>query len=708
MTNLNRKMPKCFMNGKSCIYERTIHDTVEDLNSQKDKTSESEKKAFMIMPFDKKLQALYQWEVVPFLKNGGKDKGDDLYKCTPERADDVRQTGYVICEKICKKIQEAHLIVVDLSFDNPNVYYEFGLSVALKKRILPICVKDNLDKRKNEMISSLGFDKIMPYKKFDILEERIEDYIFELEKFDEFDKDLQGNSIRILNIDNIVEFSKNDITPVFPKVENFQYEFGPLYKTAVGNAINSIFSTENKAKNKDLNLYTEFQVKDEILKVESINLPKAKFENIKSALNGCGCILIDITDNININYFWLGFLHGIGSNVIPINRLSKERKSEVPFDIRALWHIIFHEEEPLQLSSSLQDILEFIYIEKAKDLNRRKFWNHILQATEVSVFLGSVYLENLERNTIGDWDYRTAAEITKYLSSSKETIKVTLESPLPKRTQVPDERYINGLKEMLKRNSIIVASSDVNDLTEVALSGIFKRDPFMKISKDDLKFKGYIAYKAYSKPTSIFPEMAFYRRIEGSKEDKRGYILKEGRDEKLYDMPHLYPSISKDSVVKDLLGQLVVARNPFIDGKWIIIVSGISGPSTFGIAQMLTGAVYPEFTINKLNRKNSNFKSIQLLINEYIKTNPSLESYYKADDSTISYDSLSESMLKLLSENASKDGEINALINVGVYYPSKDDTSYSNDDRKIIAWSYSNLTEFLGKEWQNPSNLNLK
>ena len=95
----NRKISKCFMNGKSCIYERTIHETIENQDSK-------DKKAFVIMPFDRKLNALYQWEISPFLCNGGKGKGDDNFRCKPERADDIRQIGFIICEKICKKIRQ--------------------------------------------------------------------------------------------------------------------------------------------------------------------------------------------------------------------------------------------------------------------------------------------------------------------------------------------------------------------------------------------------------------------------------------------------------------------------------------------------------------------------------------------------------------------------------------------------------------------------
>ncbi len=62
------------MNGKSCIYERTIHEVIQrqQPQKQKDQKPQEDKKSFVIMPFDPKLNALYKWEIEPILKNGGK------------------------------------------------------------------------------------------------------------------------------------------------------------------------------------------------------------------------------------------------------------------------------------------------------------------------------------------------------------------------------------------------------------------------------------------------------------------------------------------------------------------------------------------------------------------------------------------------------------------------------------------------------------
>src|SRR5947209_15678557 len=54
---------------------------------------------------------------------------------TPVRADDMAGPGTIL-ERLWQGIQEAEVIVADLTGLNPNVLYEFGLAHAVNKRIL--------------------------------------------------------------------------------------------------------------------------------------------------------------------------------------------------------------------------------------------------------------------------------------------------------------------------------------------------------------------------------------------------------------------------------------------------------------------------------------------------------------------------------------------------------------------------------------------
>lgn len=687
---MERKMGRCFMNGKSCIYERDIDERLTLRHTSKDK------KAFVIMPFGEQLDVLYQWEIAPFLRNGGKEPGDPSYCCTPERADDVRQVGFVICEKICKKVQEADYIVVDVTFDNPNVFYEFGLAAALRKSIVPICAGTKHREREDFLKTRLGIPKLLPYPHFDMLEERISDFVWELDPSYSAFEQMTGDRIAVLSD------IRHKITATGRYRED--YDFGSLCKTAVGTAVSSIFSHENTQRKPELRLYDKSRVKM-ILKPLSSDLSEASYKNVIETCKAASCVLIDVSvEELIMNFFWLGYIHGIGGNAIPVNSY-QERPT--PFDIRALWHIAFREDHPSDLLNSLQEIVEYIFIRKARYLNREAFWKEILKDNKVSIFLGSLYLDDLGRNTIGDWDYRTAAEITNYLSTSKETMKVTLESPLPKRETQPEEDYVKWLQSQLKDNSIIVASADVNDLTEVALCGILGQTPFMPISEKDRDFKGYIAHKMYAKQAEkSFPPTAFYFR-EKADFDSRGFIIQQGaafRRPMMED--HAYPADQEVRGVRRLLGQLVVAKNPFALGKWIVIVSGISGPATLGIAQMLTGCMYKEFTINSLVELAETDKDVVEKTVSFYRNKMQGGLAANNDPGRLPYDSLSEHMLlTLLKCSSQSDGEVNALVSVDVYYPGRSDARYSNDERKVVGWDFPNLTEFLGTKWANPNNL---
>ena len=55
------------------------------------------------------------------------------------RADSNPSSNFVICNRVCQQMQIADLVVVDVSDENTNVFYELGMAIALRKLILPIC-----------------------------------------------------------------------------------------------------------------------------------------------------------------------------------------------------------------------------------------------------------------------------------------------------------------------------------------------------------------------------------------------------------------------------------------------------------------------------------------------------------------------------------------------------------------------------------------
>ncbi|MCL2352243.1 MAG: hypothetical protein FWC55_06890 [Firmicutes bacterium] len=86
------------------------------------------------------------------------------------RADQKAAFGYIICNQICQQIQVADIVIVDVSKDNPNVFYEFGLSMALGKFIIPVCFKNDYEKEESDEGSGEAWRKKL-YEYFSIGEE---------------------------------------------------------------------------------------------------------------------------------------------------------------------------------------------------------------------------------------------------------------------------------------------------------------------------------------------------------------------------------------------------------------------------------------------------------------------------------------------------------------------------------------------------------
>jgi hypothetical protein len=84
--------------------------------------------AFVAMCFDGRLQTVYQKVVRPVLENHG-------FACT--RADEMSSTG-IIMDQIRDAIEKATLVMCDLTFDNPNVFYEMGIAHVLTKPTIMI------------------------------------------------------------------------------------------------------------------------------------------------------------------------------------------------------------------------------------------------------------------------------------------------------------------------------------------------------------------------------------------------------------------------------------------------------------------------------------------------------------------------------------------------------------------------------------------
>ena len=88
--------------------------------------TERPKTAFVIMPFNPALEPVYLKIIQPILQNAS-------FTCN---RGDNRSDSIAIIDKVMNMIDDADLIVCDLTGGNPNVYYELGYARARDKQLI--------------------------------------------------------------------------------------------------------------------------------------------------------------------------------------------------------------------------------------------------------------------------------------------------------------------------------------------------------------------------------------------------------------------------------------------------------------------------------------------------------------------------------------------------------------------------------------------
>lgn len=153
---------RCFMTGEHCSKQPNIQRERKKLHTENKKKI----RAFVIMNFSDMSDIVYKWRIKPFIESLSKYfyiDNDKLYCRAREwgeeettgtavkeievvRSDSDPASNYVVCSRICQQMQIADLVVVDVTSQNANVFYEFGMAVALGKMILPICYSESFYK----------------------------------------------------------------------------------------------------------------------------------------------------------------------------------------------------------------------------------------------------------------------------------------------------------------------------------------------------------------------------------------------------------------------------------------------------------------------------------------------------------------------------------------------------------------------------------
>jgi hypothetical protein len=108
-------------------------------------------KVFMVMPFsDEVANHNYQHSIRPICDN---------FNLEVRRADEIFSTS-PIYDDIVKEIQDASIIIVDITNKNPNVFYELGMAHTLKQGRTIMVTQDGF----KEMPFDIAHFRIIPYE----------------------------------------------------------------------------------------------------------------------------------------------------------------------------------------------------------------------------------------------------------------------------------------------------------------------------------------------------------------------------------------------------------------------------------------------------------------------------------------------------------------------------------------------------------------
>jgi hypothetical protein len=656
-----RVMKRCFMTGKQCIFLSQVADAATKPLNLETMT------AFVMMPFGPNLETFYRWSLKPFLTNGY-----GIPERNIRRADEVRNIGYIICEKICHRIQDSDFVLADISFNNENVFYEVGLAYGLERPVIFMRNAKDHDSTFNDPVVrqslALGEQKLLEYPGVGVLDRDNQEY--HLHRFVKRPPSPQPSGKR-LNIALLTVGREGD-SPRSSTRRDIRLSLDEVLNGAIGVAMSEI-RQENAQSNEpwakvigkiDSEEWKKFKSPERV-EVDG----KSSFEEIAKKLESSFCTVIDVSNSDPVAYFWLGYCHARGLNGIPVFRSkTKEKDLRVPtpdvpskveaggngppkgsdlyasqeneqteaalaFDIRALWYAEFEEEQPYRFKDKMKEILEHLLERDLPNRQKRAFWDRFPAERKLRVLTGTIHNPQLNREMVGDWDVRAVSELLSCLPSVKEAMAIELALPLYspeeafkrsggthgdqkrdvkklRRDFIADFR--NGIGNQLRDcNAIVIASPDVNPITEFVLHKIYQvsapKEPFDECLRPD--FNGHVVVKRLHKnlqeeigsPKEAvdeempirFPRLFYTEKENESEKPDRGFLV-HARTTEIIEQDLLQPYLSQDEcrVPFDLLGHLVVARYPIESERGaslIVLLNGVSGPATFGLAQLLTG-----------------------------------------------------------------------------------------------------------------------
>ncbi len=598
---------KCFITKRECRYDGPNYET---------------KEIFMVSPFGFPYDDLYSYAIVPNVKE--KIKG---YKIS--RADQSLQLGYVMCERICRRILRSSFIIVDLTLPNGNVYYELGLSYGLCKSI-GILKKKSAENPYVKALLALSdsaiiheYNKLENLLESDFISKSISDpYIQSSKTRDAFKIELQKIII--------------DAPPVILNIVNNDGPVLDLHEIAIKKAliVNKNNTNDTDGNTDDLESFEALErwTVDTLVVNQEINIKEACKKIIAAKI--CVFDMTHYHDPVNAYmFFLLGLAHALEREAIPV--INRPMNLSVPFDIRGLWQVNF--DKIKDLTKELRQIVAIIDADvKKEQINRiyKDLWDPFLQEKKLSVYTCAREVSHDEnrgkRTNIDKWDFITVSDLSFFIAQMYETAEVNVEKPKNKKkaSELTDIKVLNDFHrqirdEIFNRDCVIVGSPDVSDYAEVILSDLHGIDPHSQSQKrDNLPFVFFKRTQGTDHPRKI---SSFYLEPDSTQKDKVEFGKKrttvaciEFED----DEDGIKCNHGNTCIV------ITLAKNPHQSEnqkpRQVMILSGFTGVGTYGAIKFLTDPAnhfnkelmkfFKQYNVIKLHPFKKNILGVHILL----------------------------------------------------------------------------------------------
>jgi hypothetical protein len=335
----HRRINPCFMTGKGCVHTEHIDKEWEERIERDNKII-----SFMVRPFRPNIEAFFELCLQRYLMlyYSAENRVIEL-----EQADRIRRTGYIVCEKICRRVQSVDCLVVDVSAPNANVFYELGLGYGIEQKIIVIHQESSdFGKRVAKYLNDAGC-RAYPYKDLNTIKTNdfpLSQYIWRRVDVDAGKSDTGPT---ILLIAKQYGFLANAGSP--PSGETRSIDTTTLKTENVASPLDRLLGPP------DIQLGLETHIKaaidvavanivDELKKESSRSIPQpyikliqglqspeevkkdSSFHEVRQQVDKAYCTIIHTGGSAAepMAYFWLGYCHAHGKNVIPVTVIENQ------------------------------------------------------------------------------------------------------------------------------------------------------------------------------------------------------------------------------------------------------------------------------------------------------------------------------------------------------------------------------------------------